>query len=233
MKRKRILIILLILTYLSPVSLYAQELLVEYTSKLNVESFGLGNMENLPENQRQSLEEAFGSIEVKHSLSYLNGKSVFKMMPFKEKPTISIFGVKMDLSKMMEEDLREVIYKNHNTNELRIRTIHRGKPYLVLDTIPVDSYTVQLDGCRKILGLDCQMAISKDLSTKIWFTSEYPIFDGPNIPANVKGLILAVENKEVFIEAKSIKYKVKQTLVPPTGGKKIDLVQYNKFLEEE
>lgn len=232
MKQRRFLLVLLMIVSLYPVNLFAQELYVVYSSRLNVESFGLGDIENLPEKQRKSLEEAFSSIEMKHSLSYVNGKSVFQMIPFKEKPMISIFGIKMDISKMMEEDLREVIYKNHNTNELRIRTIHGGKPYLVLDTIPVDSYTVQLDGGRKILGLDCQMAISKDLATKIWFTSEYLISDGPNIPANVKGLILAVESKEVFIEAKSIEYKVKQTLVPPTGGKKIDLVQYNKFVDQ-
>ncbi len=111
---------------------------------------------------------------------------------------------------------------------------------LFLIESPLDRMQWKLTGNRKeILGYVCQEAILKDtlLNLKVWFTSELPVFSGPNGYANLPGMILECNRDEgkQIIAATKIDFKDfdKSIIVKPTEGKKISKDDYNALVEQK
>ena len=210
----------------------AQEISVVYSARINTASEELFKETGLPEDMRRALINAYGKVVFSYGLTYVNNESTFQMLPSNKKQEISFMGQTMDLSAMTEEQSKNVTYKNHQTKQIISKTLFLGKEFLVTDTIAVEQFNIVENEVKEILGFECKKAISIDGKKIIWFTEHIPVADGP-INTNLPGLILEAHLDQYFYTATSIDDNTKQSIVIPTGGKKMTNAEFQEMVQKQ
>ena len=210
----------------------AQEISVVYSARINTASEELFKETGLPEDMRRELINAYGKVDFSYGLTYANNESTFQMLPSNKKQEISFMGQTMDLSAMTEEQSKNVTYKNHQTKQIISKTLFLGKEFLVTDTIAVEQFNVVENEVKEILGFECKKAISTDGKKIVWFTEHIPVEDGP-INTNLPGLILEAHLDQYIYTAISIDDNTKQSIVVPTGGKKMTNAEFQEMVQKQ
>ena len=210
----------------------AQEISVVYSARINTASEELFKETGLPEDMRRALINAYGKVVFSYGLTYVNNESTFQMLPSNKKQEISFMGQTMDLSAMTEEQSKNVTYKNHQTKQIISKTLFLGKEFLVTDTIAVEQFNIVENEVKEILGFECKKAISIDGKKIIWFTEHIPVADGP-INTNLPGLILEAHLDQYIYTATSIDDNTKQSIVVPTGGKKMTNAEFQEMVQKQ
>lgn len=108
-------------------------------------------------------------------------------------------------------------FKHQKSNELHLITALDAETSIAtLDTVSLRKYDYELvDETRKILGYLCKKAITRINSNTItlWYTTELPVYGGPNTLGNHLGLILGYDRNGTFaIEATKVIQKKKASL---------------------
>ena len=210
----------------------AQEISVVYSARINTASEELFKETGLPEDMRRALINAYGKVVFSYGLTYVNNESTFQMLPSNKKQEISFMGQTMDLSAMTEEQSKNVTYKNHQTKQIISKTLFLGKEFLVTDTIAVEQFNIVENEVKEILGFECKKAISSDGKNIVWYTEHIPVADGP-INTNLPGLILEAHLDQYFYTATSIDDNTKQSIVIPTGGKKMTNAEFQEMVQKQ
>lgn len=210
----------------------AQEISVVYSARINTASEELFKETGLPEDMRRALINAYGKVVFSYGLTYVNNESTFQMLPSNKKQEISFMGQTMDLSAMTEEQSKNVTYKNHQTKQIISKTLFLGKEFLVTDTIAVEQFNIVENEVKEILGFECKKAISTDGKKIVWFTEHIPVEDGP-INTNLPGLILEAHLDQYIYTATSIDDNTKQSIVIPTGGKKMTNAEFQEMVQKQ
>lgn len=210
----------------------AQEISVVYSARINTASEELFKETGLPEDMRRALINAYGKVVFSYGLTYVNNESTFQMLPSNKKQEISFMGQTMDLSAMTEEQSKNVTYKNHQTKQIISKTLFLGKEFLVTDTIAVEQFNIVENEVKEILGFECKKAISSDGKNIVWYTEHIPVADGP-INTNLPGLILEAHLDQYFYTATSIDDNTKQSIVVPTGGKKMTNAEFQEMVQKQ
>lgn len=210
----------------------AQEISVVYSARINTASEELFKETGLPEDMRRALINAYGKVVFSYGLTYVNNESTFQMLPSNKKQEISFMGQTMDLSAMTEEQSKNVTYKNHQTKQIISKTLFLGKEFLVTDTIAVEQFNIVENEVKEILGFECKKAISSDGKNIVWYTEHIPVADGP-INTNLPGLILEAHLDQYIYTATSIDDNTKQSIVIPTGGKKMTNAEFQEMVQKQ
>lgn len=210
----------------------AQEISVVYSARINTASEELFKETGLPEDMRRALINAYGKVVFSYGLTYVNNESTFQMLPSNKKQEISFMGQTMDLSAMTEEQSKNVTYKNHQTKQIISKTLFLGKEFLVTDTIAVKQFNIVENEVKEILGFECKKAISSDGKNIVWYTEHIPVEDGP-INTNLPGLILEAHLDQYIYTATSIDDNTKQSIVVPTGGKKMTNAEFQEMVQKQ
>ncbi len=210
----------------------AQEISVVYSARINTASEELFKETGLPEDMRRALINAYGKVVFSYGLTYVNNESTFQMLPSNKKQEISFMGQTMDLSAMTEEQSKNVTYKNHQTKQIISKTLFLGKEFLVTDTIAVEQFNIVENEVKEILGFECKKAISSDGKNIVWYTEHIPVADGP-INTNLPGLILEAHLDQYIYTATSIDDNTKQSIVVPTGGKKMTNAEFQEMVQKQ
>ncbi len=210
----------------------AQEISVVYSARINTESEEMFKETGLPEDMRKALINAFSKVDFSYGLTYANDESTFQMLPTDKKQVISFMGKTMDLSAITEEQSKNVTYKNHQTKQIISKTLFLGKEFLVTDTITVEQFNVVENEMKEILGFECKKAISTDGKKILWFTEHIPVTDGP-IDTNLPGLILEAHLDQYIYTAANIDENIKQSIVVPTGGKKMSNTEFQEMIQKQ
>ena len=210
----------------------AQEISVVYSARINTASEELFKETGLPEDMRRALINAYGKVDFSYGLTYANNESTFQMLPSNKKQEISFMGQTMDLSAMTEEQSKNVTYKNHQTKQIISKTLFLGKEFLVTDTIAVEQFNIVENEVKEILGFECKKAISSDGKNIVWYTEHIPVTDGP-INTNLPGLILEAHLDQYIYTATSIDDNTKQSIVVPTGGKKMTNAEFQEMVQKQ
>lgn len=231
MKKNQFLLVTMFTAFLSW-QVNAQEISVVYSARINTASEELFKETGLPEDMRRALINAYSKVDFSYGLTYANNESTFQMLPSNKKQEISFMGQTMDLSAMTEEQSKNVTYKNHQTKQIISKTLFLGKEFLVTDTIAVEQYNIVENEIKEILGFECKKAISTDGKKIIWFTEHIPVADGP-INTNLPGLILEAHLDQYIYTATSIDDNTKQSIVVPTGGKKMTNAEFQEMVQKQ
>ena len=231
MKKNQFLLVTMFTAFLSW-QVNAQEISVVYSARINTASEELFKETGLPEDMRRALINAYGKVVFSYGLTYVNNESTFQMLPSNKNQKISFMGQTMDLSAMTEEQSKNVTYKNHQTKQIISKTLFLGKEFLVTDTIAVEQYNIVENEVKEILGFECKKAISTDGKKIIWFTEHIPVADGP-INTNLPGLILEAHLDQYIYTATSIDDNTKQSIVVPTGGKKMTNAEFQEMVQKQ
>ena len=210
----------------------AQEISVVYSARINTASEELFKETGLPEDMRRALINAYGKVVFSYGLTYANNESTFQMLPSNKKQEISFMGQTMDLSAMTEEQSKNVTYKNHQTKQIISKTLFLGKEFLVTDTIAVEQFNIVENEVKEILGFEYKKAISSDGKNIVWYTEHIPVVDGP-INTNLPGLILEAHLDQYIYTATSIDDNTKQSIVVPTGGKKMTNAEFQEMVQKQ
>lgn len=210
----------------------AQEISVVYSARINTASEELFKETGLPEDMRRALINAYGKVVFSYGLTYVNNESTFQMLPSNKNQKISFMGQTMDLSAMTEEQSKNVTYKNHQTKQIISKTLFLGKEFLVTDTIAVEQFNIVENEVKEILGFECKKAISSDGKNIVWYTEHIPVADGP-INTNLPGLILEAHLDQYIYTATSIDDNTKQSIVVPTGGKKMTNAEFQEMVQKQ
>ena len=210
----------------------AQEISVVYSARINTASEELFKETGLPEDMRRALINAYGKVVFSYGLTYVNNESTFQMLPSNKKQEISFMGQTMDLSAMTEEQSKNITYKNHQTMQIISKTLFLGKEFLVTDTIAVEQFNIVENEVKEILGFECKKAISSDGKNIVWYTEHIPVADGP-INTNLPGLILEAHLDQYIYTAISIDDNTKQSIVVPTGGKKMTNAEFQEMVQKQ
>ena len=210
----------------------AQEISVVYSARINTASEELFKETGLPEDMRRALINAYGKVVFSYGLTYVNNESTFQMLPSNKNQKISFMGQTMDLSAMTEEQSKNVTYKNHQTKQIISKTLFLGKEFLVTDTIAVEQFNIVENEVKEILGFECKKAISSDGKNIVWYTEHIPVADGP-INTNLPGLILEAHLDQYIYTATSIDDNTKQSIVIPTGGKKMTNAEFQEMVQKQ
>lgn len=210
----------------------AQEISVVYSARINTASEELFKETGLPEDMRRALINAYGKVDFSYGLTYANNESTFQMLPSNKKQEISFMGQTMDLRAMTEEQSKNVTYKNHQTKQIISKTLFLGKELLVTDTIAVEQFNIVENEVKEILGFECKKAISSDGKNIVWYTEHIPVADGP-ISTNLPGLILEAHLDQYIYTATSIDDNTKQSIVVPTGGKKMTNAEFQEMVQKQ
>ena len=210
----------------------AQEISVVYSARINTASEELFKETGLPEDMRRALINAYGKVVFSYGLTYVNNESTFQMLPSNKKQEISFMGQTMDLSAMTEEQSKNVTNKNHQTKQIISKTLFLGKEFLVTDTIAVEQFNIVENEVKEILGFECKKAISSDGKNIVWYTEHIPVADGP-INTNLPGLILEAHLDQYIYTATSIDDNTKQSIVVPTGGKKMTNAEFQEMVQKQ
>lgn len=210
----------------------AQEISVVYSARINTASEELFKETGLPEDMRRALINAYGKVDFSYGLTYANNESTFQMLPSNKKQEISFMGQTMDLSAMTEEQSKNITYKNHQTMQIISKTLFLGKEFLVTDTIAVEQFNIVENEVKEILGFECKKAISSDGKNIVWYTEHIPVADGP-INTNLPGLILEAHLDQYIYTAISIDDNTKQSIVVPTGGKKMTNAEFQEMVQKQ
>lgn len=210
----------------------AQEISVVYSARINTASEELFKETGLPEDMRRALINAYDKVVFSYGLTYVNNESTFQMLPSNKKQEISFMGQTMDLSAMTEEQSKNVTYKNHQTKQIISKTLFLGKEFLVTDTIAVEQFNIVENEVKEILGFECKKAISSDGKNIVWYTEHIPVADGP-INTNLPGLILEAHLDQYIYTATSIDDNTKQSIVVPTGGKKMTNAEFQEMVQKQ
>lgn len=210
----------------------AQEISVVYSARINTASEELFKETGLPEDMRRALINAYGKVVFSYGLTYVNNESTFQMLPSNKNQEISFMGQTMDLSAMTEEQSKNVTYKNHQTKQIISKTLFLGKEFLVTDTIAVEQFNIVENEVKEILGFECKKAISSDGKNIVWYTEHIPVADGP-INTNLPGLILEAHLDQYIYTATSIDDNTKQSIVVPTGGKKMTNAEFQEMVQKQ
>lgn len=141
-------------------------------------------------------------------------------------------GQTMDLSAMTEEQSKNVTYKNHQTKQIISKTLFLGKEFLVTDTITIEQFNIVENEVKEILGFECKKAISPDGKKTVWFTEHIPVADGPT-NTNLPGLILEAHLDQYIYTATNIDDNIKQSIVIPTGGKKMTNAEFQEMVQKQ
>ena len=231
MRKFQILLATMLVTLLSWQA-NAQEISVVYSARINTASEELFKETGLPEDMRRALINAYGKVVFSYGLTYVNNESTFQMLPSNKKQEISFMGQTMDLSAMTEEQSKNVTYKNHQTKQIISKTLFLGKEFLVTDTIAVEQFNIVENEVKEILGFECKKAISSDGKNIVWYTEHIPVADGP-INTNLPGLILEAHLDQYIYTATSIDDNTKQSIVVPTGGKKMTNAEFQEMVQKQ
>ena len=210
----------------------AQEISVVYSARINTASEELFKETGLPEDMRRALINAYGKVVFSYGLTYVNNESTFQMLPSNKKQEISFMGQTMDLSAMTEEQSKNDTNKNHQTKQIISKTLFLGKEFLVTDTIAVEQFNIVENEVKEILGFECKKAISSDGKNIVWYTEHIPVADGP-INTNLPGLILEAHLDQYIYTATSIDDNTKQSIVVPTGGKKMTNAEFQEMVQKQ
>ena len=126
------------------------------------------------------------------------------------------------------------IYKNQPTLGEYICYAEVAQTFRFEDKLPRIEWQIQ-DESKNILGYACQKAVGKLYNREwtVWFTLDIPISEGPWLLAGLPGLILEAHLDQYIYTATSIDDNTKQSIVVPTGGKKMTNAEFQEMVQKQ
>ena len=198
----------------------AQQLTVEYEVRINTNSPDAMKDAGMPDDMRKALVAALADVKSVYMLWIDGAQTEGRVQASKEKQMISFMGQNIDANDFIKGQLENIQYTNKDTKRQVSKVVVMGKQYLLVDPLTPDTFEVQPNEKKEILGYECLKAVSKDGKQTIWFTKHIPVDAGP-VYANVGGLIFEATLKDYIFEAKKIDTAVDHAIKEPTGGEQM------------
>ena len=218
---KRILLSLAAMLFAAiPIAVNAQQLTVEYETRVNANSPDAMKESGLPDEMRKALISAVADVKSYYIMCIDGGQVEGRAQAAKEKQMINFMGQTIDANEFVKNQLENIIYYNKDTKRKVSKVVVMGKHYLLVDPLKPDTFDVKPNEKKDILGYECVKAVSKDGKQTIWFTKHIPVDAGP-LYTDVGGLILEAELKDQIFVAKKISMSIDHALKEPTGGEEM------------
>lgn len=166
---------------------------------------------------------------------YNSTSSIFKTLVKEQDEEQSFMngGVQVQI---MTDNPENEMYKNFDDQKFIQKEDFFGKTFLITQEPITFNWKIG-DKQKEILGLKCTNAISADTSgtTEVWFTSEIPISNGPDMYHGLPGMILEVASENRKIVASKIDFqKVDASeIIAPKKGKKVSSAEYYEIMQEK
>ena len=169
------------------------------------------------ENARQTLIEQFASIKIPFTLSYYEGKTLFRPVNI----TKAALGT------------RSIIYVDPSSGKKITQEDVMGKSYLVQEVYTPEKWTVTGE-TSQIEGYQCKKAVlGVGEEIVAWFTEEIPVKTGPMGYVAVPGLVVKLEMENMTFTLSSINPSKKSSVKAPSGGKKVTRDELEKIIVEK
>ena len=218
--KKILLSLAVVLLAALPFAVNAQQLTVEYETRVNANSPDAMKDAGLPDEMRKALVSAVAHVKAGYVLCIDGGQVEGRAQAAKEKQMVNFMGQTFDANEFVKNQLENIIYFNKDTKRQVSKVVVMGKHYLLVDPLKPDTFDVKPNEKKDILGYECVKAVSKDGKQTIWFTKHIPVDAGP-LYTDVGGLILEAELKDYIFVAKKISMSVDHALKEPTGGEEM------------
>jgi len=186
-----------------PIAVNAQQLTVEYETRVNANSPDAMKESGMPDEMRKALISAVADVKAYYIMCIDGGQVEGRAQAAKEKQMITFMGQTIDANEFVKNQLENIIYYNKDTKRKVSKVV-----------------VIKPNEKKDILGYECMKAVSKDGKQTIWFTKHIPVDAGP-LYTDVGGLILEAELKDQIFVAKKISMSVDHALKEPTGGEEM------------
>ena len=169
-------------------------------------------------------------------LTFKDSESLYTNQPSKKEDKEVEIANDESLTIRMDFDVpEEIFYYNSSSKEGLQQRSFMGRTFLVSGE---KTFKWKITGeTKEILGYTCTKATTGDsIQTVAWFTSEIPVFSGPDVYAGLPGLILEVDIEEGkrVIQATDIDLAdIETAIAKPTKGKKVNSEQFAKIMKKK
>lgn len=163
-------------------------------------------------------------LEQETTLYFENEKSVFYYNKGKE-PFVAVDGAN-GIDGYMQDEIGDMIYKDIDSKETRIREKIWGKPFYTEESLPIFNWTYTNE--KKMIGsFECFKAVStfRGRTYEAWFTTKIPFRDGPWKFNGLPGLIL-----EVYDKNNDYRFSLKTIELPDKEPIKIEFINDGEYL---
>lgn len=222
----------IILLLLSAFVSNAQQLIVKYERRANIEN----QLRNVTDPEIRKSVTAYLSKPVKYTLYFDDGVSFYvqENQPDKSKDDELSF----DNKKAKRIDIGKKdggIYKNHVENTYLREANLLGKAFFINDKLEPIDWTLTSE--TKTIGeYECIKATAtvNGKLTEAWYTTAIPVSDGPDDYWGLPGLIIEVITDKLTYHAITVSFKAYEfKFTKPSKGTKVSKKEFLKIREEK
>ncbi len=172
------------------------------------------------------------SQSYKKELLFKDGKSIYRdTKEVQEAPnqTVNIGDESSDMQLNLEIARPDnIVFKDWNKEKVIQKRDFMGREFLITG-FPENNWKIT-DEVKEIIGYKCIKAVLEDsVETVAWYTSEIPVFTGPEYFYNLPGLVLelSMNDGERVISATEITFEeVEESIVAPAKGKRVSREEF-------
>ena len=108
----------------------------------------------------KALVSAVAHVKAGYALCIDGGQVEGRAQAAKEKQMVNFMGQTFDANEFVKNQLENIIYFNKDTKRQVSKVVVMGKHYLLVDPLKADTFDVQPNEKKDILGYECVKAVS-------------------------------------------------------------------------